>query len=138
MDSRKGAKKVVGDPMILEIEGKQEEVNLPRLGSFYIVAIGQGNVRSLNTLFGPLPVLNFQDWRGYIYPFETLNPESSVEGKDYNLFVLIYPHILEEMFEYTELTKLMQEHLSTVKYTKDLTNNLVKKVKDDILAKKYS
>ncbi|MFX1534654.1 MAG: hypothetical protein ACFFDI_10570, partial [Promethearchaeota archaeon] len=56
MDSKKGAEKVVGDQMILEIEGKQEAVNLPRLGSFYIVAIGQGNARPLNTLFGPLPV----------------------------------------------------------------------------------
>lgn len=141
MDSIMGAKKVVGDPVILEINGKQEEVNLPRLGSFYIVAIGQGHSRSLNTLFGPLPVLDFYDWRGFIYPFETENlnnPENSVEGTDYNLFVLLYPHILEEMFDYTELSKLIQEHLSTVKYTKDLTNNLIKNVKNDILAKKYS
>ncbi|MFX0096078.1 MAG: hypothetical protein ACFFBD_30345 [Candidatus Hodarchaeota archaeon] len=140
METQQGVLKIAGDPMILETKGDQEIINLSRLGSFYMVAIGQGHARPLNTLFGPLPVEKIQNWRGYVYPFETLNPKNldpSAQGKDYHLFLLLYPSILEKMFDYAELSKIIQEKLTKTKYTKQITDKLVKEIKEDILSKKY-
>lgn len=140
METTQGVVKIAGDNLLLDVLEEKIEVNLSRLGSFYMVAIGQGHARPVNILFGPLPVENFHDWRSYIYPFETLNPKNkdpSVQGKDYHLLLLLYPVILEKMFDYNELFKIISEKTSKIRYTKNITDTLVKEVKADILSKRY-
>ncbi|MFX1514373.1 MAG: response regulator [Promethearchaeota archaeon] len=85
-----------------------------KMGVFFYLAVGQGNVRNYG-LF-ELPVPGFPTYRSFVYSFDVLDPTNEdprSEGKNYCLLVLLFPtRIREYLIHPFDLENLIEENIT--------------------------
>ncbi|MCG3217723.1 MAG: response regulator [Candidatus Heimdallarchaeota archaeon] len=110
---------------------KNPKDELTRLGTFYLIAIGQGDGYN-EGLFGPLPISN-TDFTSILFSFCVEDPHAvDVRLKEHNLIILTY--IIKKELEYafsdrTAIQSLLEEVTSSITEVKDLTEELVSEIK---------
>ncbi len=85
-----------------------------KMGVFFYLAIGQGNVRNYG-LF-ELPVPGYPNYRSFVYSFDVIDPDNHdprSQGKNYCLLVLLFPNWVHEFLLHPfDLEKIVREKLN--------------------------
>ena len=94
-------------------EAQATEEDYLKMGVFFYLAVGQGNVRNYG-LF-ELPVPGFPNFRSFVYSFDVLDPDNQdprSQGKNYCLLVFLFPTWVQEFLVHPfELEKIIREKI---------------------------
>ncbi|MHA1449276.1 MAG: tetratricopeptide repeat protein [Candidatus Hodarchaeales archaeon] len=105
------------------------------IGSFYTLAIGQGN-RHHQGLFGPLPLGDYNDYLSLIYARtvkDGTQNDPRMNGMSYCLFCLIYPVRFSKLFyDRSFLSSVIEQSILTIEDVTDISSKYIVSFKNII------